>query len=71
MKRSTMQRVFWAVTGAVAIAVVGPGCSQSPERHTMAEVSEAKKKGKFEAGTLKDALKGRTSPAAGARNKKG
>ena len=59
------------ITVAITIAVAGPGCSQSPEHHTRAEVSEAKKKGKAEIGPLKDAPKGRTSPAAGSRTKKG
>ena len=71
MKRLTMKRVFRAAVGAVAIAVACPGCSQSPEHHTWAEVSEAKKKGKFEIGPLKDAPKARTSPAAGTGKKKG
>jgi len=68
MKRSTQQRVVWAALGTVAIALAAPGCSQSPPHHTMADVPEAKKKGKFEFGSLKDAPKGRRSPAAGSRN---
>ncbi len=67
MKRETMQAIPWAVVGVVAIAIATPGCSESPTHHTWAEVSEAKKKGKFEYGPLKDAPKGRPSPAAGSR----
>ncbi len=67
MKRSTLQGILWTALGAVAIAVAAPGCSESPTHHTWAEVSEAKKKGKFDSGPLKEAPKGRTSPAAGSR----
>ena len=58
MKRETMQAIPWAVVGVVAIAIATPGCSESPTHHTSAEVSEAKKKGKFEYGPLKDIAQG-------------
>jgi len=67
MKRSTLQGILWPAVGAVAIAVAAPGCSESPTHHSLADVPEAKKKGKFEIGPLKDAPKSRTSPAAGSR----
>ncbi len=46
MKTSTVLRVFWAAVGTVAIALANPGCSDS-STHNMADVPEAKKKGKF------------------------
>jgi len=67
MKRATMPRIFLPALGSVAIAVAASGCSPSPTHHTLAEVSEAKKKGKFETGPPKDAPNGRPSPAAGSR----
>jgi hypothetical protein len=69
MRPPTTAQVLLTALCAGALALAIPGCSQEPTVHKLADVPEAKKKGKFESGPLKSELKGRPAAKAGAQAK--